>query len=209
MPGRGRRVEKAAYPEENISARRRSAAPPDAANSAEIFTIARLPAAKMLTSGEKLSMSGKFHGTMTPTDAERLRNDDIARARVAHPVDTPPARLDPAFQALARVVDRVDHLEDFGERRLERASIAIIPIDGGDDGLGFLNEATERLQIREPLRQYVGSHLSTGRARCASKQAWNSAGMGEFEKEKRGRVRCLPRGRGRLKRLSARGSGGR
>jgi hypothetical protein len=33
----------------------------------DILTIARFPAAKMLTSGEKLSCSGKFHGTMTPT----------------------------------------------------------------------------------------------------------------------------------------------
>ena len=31
------------------------------------FTMARLPAAKIVASGEKLRLRGKFHGTITPT----------------------------------------------------------------------------------------------------------------------------------------------
>ena len=53
----------------------------------DILTIARLPAAKMLTSGAKLRKSGKFHGTMTPTTPSGCGMSAVARAGEGQEVD--------------------------------------------------------------------------------------------------------------------------
>ncbi len=90
--------------------------------------------------------------------AERLRDQPIAGAGKNHAVYPATARTHPALEALGRVVNAVEHREDFGERRLEFAATAVVAVDRGHDRRPVLLD-----QPGEPLE--VGDPLGVGRLR--------------------------------------------
>ena len=124
----------------------------------DILTIARLPAAKMLTSGEKASRSGKFHGTITPTTPSGC---GMTRLRAPGKVRRSTLRRRGFIQlpqSPCGVVNGGLQRKDLGEQRLELASIAEVGADRlNDRRLVFADHARECLEVGETLGMRSGS----------------------------------------------------
>jgi hypothetical protein len=97
----------------------------------DIFTIARLPAARIGKRAEA-KIKREIPGNDDPDNAERLRDDTISRERIGHEVDVSALRLHPLFQIFGDVGDCFEHNEVFGEQGLEFRSVAVVGVDRCD-----------------------------------------------------------------------------
>jgi hypothetical protein len=91
-------------------------------------------------------------GDDDPDDAERLRDDAIARERVGHDVDVSALRLHPLLQFFGGVGDCFQDNEIFAEQGLELRPVAVVGVDRCDQLiLVVFEELRERLQVGHAL----------------------------------------------------------
>jgi hypothetical protein len=121
-----------------------------------------------------------------------LRDDPVLRAGVQRAVDVPPLGLHPLPEALDGIVDAVGDRDHLGEEGFVPRAVAVVLVDGGDDGveifaeqplegrqiLPALLETRRRLVERGPalFAERLPKHVRDGALRGLPGAGWSADG---------------------------------
>jgi hypothetical protein len=125
-------------------------------------------------------VDGKVPRDDQPDHSQRLRYDPVPGAGIQQGVDTPALGFHPLLQPLDGVVDAVGDRDHLGKQRFVPGAVAVVLVDGPDDGVEvFAEQPLEGQQVLPALLEIRRRIVEPGPALLAERLP---QGLGDFRR---------------------------